>query len=293
MIIDMSNKKSSQETLEKLTGISIDRINEYKEKCDKIQDLHNNDYYRYYNNIYYFLDCFPEVNLDNLSLENMKIKGFHCTTSSECCKDIKKNGLIGMKDTLEKDTELKRFLKENGIEINTKDMSILFNGEKKVIKAKSRLCYRINSDSEVNVFFRREGYNGYSCIYSYPEILLDIDSELNLEEKLVRKWEHRENKKTYLISTIVPIEKFIAINLLSGKDKEENKELIEEIKKYTYFNELKGNKSLEDYIKKGVLEKLIYASYENESINFPLIGFIDKYQGISIEEIENIEEIKY
>lgn len=288
MIIDMSNKKRSQETLEKITGISIDRINEYKNKCDKIRNFYN-DYH--YNNIYYFLECFPEVNLDNISLENMKIKGFHCTTSSECCKDIKKNGLMGMKDTLEKDTELKRFLKENGIEINTKDMSILFNEEKKAITSNS-LLHRINRDSEVNVFFRKEGYKEYSCISLYPEILLAIESELNLEQKLAIKWEYIENKKTYLISTIVPIEKFVAINLLSGKD-EENIELIEEIKKYTYFDELKGNKYLEDYIKKGILEKLIYASYEKDDYRYPpLLGFIDEYQGVSTEEIEYIEEIK-
>ena len=274
MEIDMLTAENATESLIKLTNIKRKDFEKYK-----------NEYKDDYWEINKFLDYFNYVDLDSIDLENIKIKGEHCTTNSDRCEDIKRHGIKGIYYLLRNDSEIKSFLEENDIKIDIEKEVLLSKNEAIKLNSLNRVEFRILNDNDVNIFLMRDAYQSYcSVIEESPEIFRTID--LELETELVKKWSKRKNVKKYILTVLADIVNFSLRDTIVAD--EEVMSMCEE-KKYIY--EILGNKEVEDGVKKWIIVRLMLVILSGERPDDSPFGFIDGEKGIYPEDIIEIKEM--
>ncbi len=211
-----------------LKKISVDRFIA-QEKVENGRNLQR--YFMYFDFVKQF-----NLSVDKIDTANVFITAKHLTTQPDKGLALKKYGLLNLKDVLEKDTPLNRFLSEKGIEFNVNNKKIrilemdldLFRcnhdckscniDKNKCVKfspeyreAIDRIYIKLYSDkSETEVFLcgKDDELEKYSCITRHPEILYNIDKLLvamQMQLTISTEWQELQNGKYYALEFDVGI----------------------------------------------------------------------------------------
>lgn len=189
----------------------------------------------------YFM-CFDFVKKFNLPVDkidttNVFITAKHITTLFDKDSTLKKYGLLNLKDVLEKDTPLRRFLEKRGIkfDVNRKKIEISemeldlfrcnndckpcsFNRNKcvqfspeyrKAIDLIDIKLYTDKAETEVFLCGKDDELEKYPFITRHPEILNNIDNLLTAMQmplNLSRQWAELQIAQYYILEFDVSIE---------------------------------------------------------------------------------------
>lgn len=188
MIYDIRNSELAIETLINLTNVSknvwINSSRDVKKTdCTQIVECLINEY------------RIKELNCDDIDFIFS-----HITTSNNGCESIKKYGLLDLRESyFLKDSELRKMLDSNGIEIDIENKLLKYknntfdiNFEKDcsstdiVEKLAWKIGYKFYFDYNICGFLTLENSAYPGNIHKRPEILLNIDQLLDLQ--LSKKW---------------------------------------------------------------------------------------------------------
>lgn len=175
------------------------------------------------------------INFENLNISNVALKVIHVTTNNNNCEEISKLGLLNLQDTIKLDTQLSRYLKQHGIDINVEKEIITYAGN---IYSKSdlnnmnrfsneydniRYTFRkIYDDYQVNGFICYDDPLDYGGQVNYrPEILCNLS--LMLKNNLIEQdWAYKSNNKCYTIVFKANVYDFIWFNYTEEFDTKED-----------------------------------------------------------------------
>lgn len=253
--------------------------------------------------------------------QNIKVNCRHGISCFDELKSVKMNGLMNLRDVLNKQTPLKIFLQENEIEINVTNRVISIKGKKyeilnideicKDCKFKEYLCkgyngviqlkgcdyrkcmnrlylklYSDNCETEVFLDGEDSDIQKYSIIRYHPEILTTLDNinkKLENEIDLGFNWRNKRNNKFYIIEFFTDIDN---LNVISkGKSLHEYSSIMDVLDYYGY--------DYYDYMKDGVSNIF----YKNLTILMDLMYkakymYIDnKYDQLSASTIVKNDDI--
>lgn len=137
-----------------------------------------------------------------ITYQELEFVFIHITTSANNCASIRKNGLFDLQESCKcNDSELKKFLDENGVEVFVDEECLIYKDQEFDISyLPSEYCISYTTSWYIKNIARkfyfdfaicgflsineRVPYGGY--IHTRPEILADIDALL--ETKLSEKW---------------------------------------------------------------------------------------------------------
>jgi len=126
------------------------------------------------------IEVFIQNNINQIAfidIATLKFTAFHLTTSSDGCSEIKKSGLMGLRDVLSSDTELNRFLRDKELIFNIPKNKLCFRDKEYDIDYTHRkqegvknflepIAHRLCYDPQVNGFFCCDDLSRYStCTY--------------------------------------------------------------------------------------------------------------------------------
>lgn len=219
LIFDITNSESAFEFLKGFLHIDPERIMKFITSNPK-------DYY-----VSDFIEV-NNINLKDLSINDVEMVVVHVTTNNDDCESIKKYGLLNLQQALTMNTPLKKHLKKNGIEFDIYNNIISLNSEFRELKydtetdeedmAEDRkrmneVARKIYFDHQINGYFCVKNFRDYGGnVHERPEIINDI---ANLFRKGGQKFEDewKINSREYLIKFKASIEYFIWYNFYSKK----------------------------------------------------------------------------
>lgn len=249
LIFDITTYDTAIRFLTKFTNLS-------KYKVLKYIKNNSNDYNA---------SCFIEelnVQLEELSLEDIDVAILHVTTNGDNNQSIKKYGLLNLQQSLTMNTPLKKFLKERNIIfdiynhtmlIKDKTVDITYSNEylshNSLEERINNISYKIYKDYQINGFFCSPNPLAYGGgVSRRPEILSNIN-QLFKNAPFETDW--KEQSKSYIIKFRVPLDELIYFSFYDSNaaymedifDKQEIKhELINKALKviwnYYYMNQL-------------------------------------------------------
>lgn len=188
MIYDIRNSELAIETLINLTNVPKDVwINSFR-------DVKKTDYVQI---VEWLIN---EYRIKELNCDDIDFIFSHITTSNNACESIKKYGLLDLRESyLLKDSELRKMLDSNGIEIdienkllkyknNTFDINFEIDCPSSDIVERLawKIGYKFYFDYNICGFLTLENSAYSGNIHKRPEILLNIDQLLDLQ--LSKKW---------------------------------------------------------------------------------------------------------
>lgn len=206
------------------------KLDKSRVECFIQQEIKRNEKNFYTNNM-----CFDFVKEFNLSVDkiestNVFITAKHLTTLPDKGLALQKYGLLNLYEVLEKDTPLKRFLRDKGIEfdiakkqikIQEKNLDLFYcNGDCKSCSISKKDCdqfsteykkairhiyiklYLDKSETEVFLCGKDDELEKYSCVSRHPEFLRNIDkllAELKLSPNLSKEWTSLNDGQYYIL----------------------------------------------------------------------------------------------
>lgn len=198
LIYNMTNYKYTIKSLGNLIGVND--IEDYvKENKDNIS---YEDFCKHYN-----------IDINKINIKGLYLVGMHVTTNTNGCKDIKDYGIISNYKVLNKDTELKRYLKDKNIIINFKNKNIKYNNLNYSLIKLDTKEYKYNNEFKplrqlISKIYNDDGIDFFVCsqnplaypggIKDRPEILYNI-SELFKDKSIEDDWKKSIEMRTYLI----------------------------------------------------------------------------------------------
>lgn len=200
MKYDITDQIKAATTLQDLLGIKwsvINRTLKYGYTGDFYEDLEN-----------------LIMEKGNLAVSDYRALTFtvqHVTTSNNNCKSIKEYGIMPLDQTYENpSTDLRMFLDKHDIRIDLEAQILSYCGHQYDINNSFRRS-KSNHKDKYGAFIGNKFYNepnvwGFlclqdysSCIWKSPEVIVDIDTLLNIG--LERDWITRnEGSKTYAVT---------------------------------------------------------------------------------------------
>ena len=193
MIYDIHTEQAAQATLCRMTGISMDlwESNIHREREYKLQD--------------FFVEAMIQEYATQslpLSYKDFDFVYFHITTSSDGCQSIQKNGILDLRESYKcRDSELRRFLDEHGVNINLDYAILSYCGHQYDITFRGT-PWDTHSEQYKRWSVGRKFYYDYATcgflsvwqgnpyggwVHKRPEILMDIDALLGT--CLSEEWE--------------------------------------------------------------------------------------------------------
>lgn len=140
---------------------------------------------------------------------------YHYTTFDSRRLDELKSGLHSLVDVInDKNSLLGSFLYDNGIFIDTSNLTLEFNNE--IVELSSggdtytnNLYQRLTDDYNISGFLINDFWANYSTISVHPEILLNLENvirkELNYNINLCNCWKQK-NFSTYQVKCLTPMD---------------------------------------------------------------------------------------
>lgn len=236
------------------------------------------DYYKmYYDMIKHF-----NINVEELSINEVEIKSIHVTTGNDDGKSIKKSGIFNLQKALVEGTPIHKFLldREIKIDINNRlinyrgkdleirDDSINFNGEE------SFVYHKLYKDYLINGFHCVEKPLEYGGRVTYrPEFIYSLGIFLGYNE-LQYEWKNEFNQ-CYIVEYKANPYKYewfnYQIDNMTQHEFEENKEKY--IKKWLIIQAI--NVISYDVLEWGKPEIFSYMGFENNVPSSDIIKVID------------------
>lgn len=219
-----------------------------------------------------YLDFIKEFNIEEhkLNSENVLLKAKHVTTVIDGEKSIDKYGFINLIDVLEKDTPIKLFLNEQGIQLNIKNKTIKIDGRVYEIDEnddEEHLHNKLYCHKGEREVFLGNIQRNYSSVELYPEILHTIEKFCNRKigksKDLCNDWV-KKNKKSCALEFYVSLNYLNTVETL-GYFKDDYYELWG----LNYFEEQVPKRCWDNLY---LFNKCISILYNRESIIFGVIS---------------------
>ncbi|GAB6170305.1 hypothetical protein JCM1393_27650 [Clostridium carnis] len=111
-----------------------------------------------------YRDMIKEFNIDleKIDLDIIEIKSIHVTTGCDDGKSILNNGLLNLRETIKRDTPMRRFLIDKGIEIDFENRIIKYKGKELEIVDNSKNSWSEN-DFVYHKLYKDYLINGFHC----------------------------------------------------------------------------------------------------------------------------------
>lgn len=149
MVYDITSRKSALQTLQDLTGFSCQY---WDYEIYKYQKLHQSTIAVDTVDILNDIMERHNLNIDNLNLNNLEVYFFHVTTSNNACEDYYKYGMLNLQSVYSNtDTELRRFLDEEGIYVDLEGKTITVDEN----------VYSISTDKGITIYAERKKNKGF------------------------------------------------------------------------------------------------------------------------------------
>ena len=169
---------------------------------------------------------------------DLNLVSLHVTTNNDRCETIKKYGLMNLQDTINSDTPLGNYLRDQGIKIDLAKKIIEYKGELFSIEEKdeysfpgskgrykNNVIHKLYEDHQINGFFCCRNVLRYGGGVSHrPEILYSLSVMLGNQD-IAYNW-MREKNKCYVLKCFADISEFehytFDVKVVNAKDYEEN-----------------------------------------------------------------------
>lgn len=200
MKIDFKNDESILNFMESYFGVSIESIKNFKSNYEYFSNQMYLDFVRRFD-----IDC------EKLCSENISIPVKHITTVIDNKASLEKYGFINLKDCIEKETPLKKFLYENGITLDIERKIICIDGIEYEIKKNDEklspmgqfLYTRLYEHKCEREVFIANIKRNYSVIERCPEIIETISNFYREKTKsfksIVYNWSSIPDKKVFVL----------------------------------------------------------------------------------------------
>lgn len=134
-----------------------------------------------------------------IDIKSIKVHGYHCLASTDDCSDIKKYGLLNLRNAVSENTCLARAFKSIGITFDLNEMCVKHNAEifslnsrnyqGYLSSAKGRIALRFSRDYGITAFLCTPSPKGYGTeIHRKPEIINDFSSLGSDFQALEEQW---------------------------------------------------------------------------------------------------------
>ena len=201
------------------------------------------------------------IQLKDISKNDISFVLLHVTTSAEDCKGIRKDGLHDLVWTYNHETELRKFLDKCNVNIDIDNRKIMVNGivyeMQDNIKEAGGVGYKFFNDSYIcGCFQLNKGYPYGGQVHIRPEIIYNINRIIK-GKNLEYEWKET-HKDPYVIKFNVPLRKMNIALGISMKDKKEA--ILQTMFNYA-FNTIFYNDFSSNYI--GILKRDEYVPPED------------------------------
>lgn len=185
--------------------------------------------------------------VNNISMDSIRIWGFHVVGSLDECREIRSQGLRNLQKVLSGDTLLSRMLKSNGVFFDVKRHLLFYKGEEYNVdydwyrhndysmppeKYLEPIAHRVYYDYCVNGFMMNDDIFSYGTnIHERPEFMMKLSDAFPDLKNLEDEW--AEHSKSYKVNFYAKIDQLHRFNFDLNETQEEltNSE-IEQIKRW-------------------------------------------------------------
>lgn len=228
LYIDITSATSALKSLENWLGIARKNVLDFVSRQKYIS---------------YSQDYIKELNIDDRAVlqGDLSLVSLHVTTNDDNCDSIRKYGLMNLQYTINNDTVLGIYLREQGVNIDFAQKTIKYKNEVYSIAEKDEYAFPGSKEyiknSVIRKLYRDYQINGFFCcknVLQYgggvrhrPEILNNLSAMLNNQD-ISYNWIKRDNS-CYVLKYTAGIAEF---DYCSFNIKPVNDQIYEENKAY-------------------------------------------------------------
>lgn len=153
-LYDITDSEKALESISKLINIS---------ECDiYLFLLKNSTKYLDCEELYCEMIKKFHIDFEKIDLDIIEIKSIHITTGCDDGKSILDNGLLNLREAIKRDTPMRRFLNNKGIEIDIENKMIRYKGKELLIEDNSKKSWEEN-DFVYHKLYEDYLINGFHC----------------------------------------------------------------------------------------------------------------------------------
>ncbi|WP_346234877.1 hypothetical protein MKY04_18030 [Lysinibacillus telephonicus] len=167
-----------------------------------------------------FLEVF-DVDENVVADKELLLTSLHVTTNNDNCESIKELGITNLQKAVTLNTPLKRYLKEQGVEINVEKKEIFYKGKNYDISKEYNginigskdeqlnwIIYKLYKDYQINAFFYDKNVLNYGGdIRRRPEFLKNLAAFLK-SSNIENNWKMSSEYQCHVIKFFAPISQF-------------------------------------------------------------------------------------
>lgn len=185
--------------------------------------------------------------VNDISVDNIRVWGFHVLGSLDECREIRSQGLRNLQKVLLGDTLLSRMLKSNGVFFDVKRHLLFYKGKEYNMdydwyrhndysmppdKDLKPIAHRVYYDYCVNGFMMNDDVFSYGTnIHERPEFMMKLTGAFPDLKKVEDEWTKRS--KSYKVNFYATIDQIHRFNFGLNETQEElTEEEIEQIKRW-------------------------------------------------------------
>lgn len=185
--------------------------------------------------------------VNDISLDNIRVWGFHVMGSLDECREIHNQGLRNLQKVLFGDTLLSRTLKANGVFFDVKRHLLLYKGKEYNMdydwyrhndysmppeKYLKPIAHRVYYDYCVNGFMMNDDVFSYGTnIHERPELMMKLTGAFPELKKMEDEW--AESSKSYKVNFYATIDQIQRFNFdLNVTHEELTVDEVEQIKRW-------------------------------------------------------------
>lgn len=185
--------------------------------------------------------------VNDISLDNIRVWGFHVVGSIDQCREIRSHGLKNLQKVLSEDTQLYQMLKSYGVHFGIQNHLLIYKNEKYNIdyewyrhndyskppeKYLKPIAQRVYYDYCVNGFMMNDDVFSYGTnIHKRPEFMMKLSGAFPSLKKMEDEW--AERSKSYKVNFYSTIDQIYRSNFDLNETQEElTDDEIEQIKRW-------------------------------------------------------------
>lgn len=173
--------------------------------------------------------------VNDISLNNIKVWGFHVVGSLDECREIRNQGLRNLQKVLSGDTQLSRMLKSYGVFFDVNRRLMLYKGKEYNVdydwyrhndypmlpeKYLKPIAHRVYYDYCVNGFMMNDDVFSYGTnIHERPEFMMKLSGAFPDLKKMEDEWAKRS--KSYKVNFYATIDQIHRFNFDLNETQEE------------------------------------------------------------------------
>lgn len=176
-----------------------------------------------------------EAKVNDISLDNIRVLGFHVVGSLDECREIRSQGLKNLQKVLSENTQLSRMLKSYGVIFDVKRHLLLYKDKEYNVdydwyrhndysmppeKYLEPIAHRVYYDYCVNGFMMNDDVFSYGTnIHQRPEFMMKLSGAFPELKKMEDDW--AERSKSYKVNFYATIDQIHRFNFDLNETQEE------------------------------------------------------------------------